>query len=229
MTRICTQCFCEKPLTGFRLIKSGQKSGKYHSHCVMCNRAYAKNWYYTNTTRSQAKAKAWVVENRERVRATARICYQRNKNINKTQKQAYAKHYIRAKRASNINFRVRGALCSRMNAALRGRVKKSASTEALLGCTIETFRQYLATLFQDGMTWKNYGIGHGKWTIDHIKPCMAFPDLATDPEQQAQCFHYTNLQPLWFEKNISKGANYNGMSYKKNTLAIRAITPRESE
>lgn len=27
----------------------------------------------------------------------------------------------------------------------------------------------------------------------------------TDPEQQRKCFHYTNLQPLWWLDNIKKG------------------------
>jgi hypothetical protein len=40
--------------------------------------------------------------------------------------------------------------------------------------------------------------------IDHIKPCAAF-DL-TDPAQQKECFHFSNLQLLWAEDNLSKGA-----------------------
>jgi hypothetical protein len=47
---------------------------------------------------------------------------------------------------------------------------------------------------------------HGLWHVDHIRPCASF-DL-TDPEQQAICFHYTNLQPLWAIDNIKKGARY---------------------
>jgi hypothetical protein len=50
------------------------------------------------------------------------------------------------------------------------------------------------------MSWGNYGL-HG-WHVDHIIPCASF-DL-TDPEQQRQCFHYTNLQPLWAEDNLRK-------------------------
>lgn len=77
---------------------------------------------------------------------------------------------------------------------------KTARTEQLLGCSVEFFRQYISGLFQPGMTLEN----HGKWHIDHIRPCASF-DL-TDLEQQKQCFNYTNLQPLWAAENISKGA-----------------------
>jgi hypothetical protein len=49
------------------------------------------------------------------------------------------------------------------------------------------------------MSFKNYG----KWHIDHIRPCASF-DLSKASEQK-ECFHYTNLQPLWAEDNLSKG------------------------
>jgi hypothetical protein len=49
------------------------------------------------------------------------------------------------------------------------------------------------------MSWSNYG----KWHVDHIKSCASF-DLSKEDEQR-KCFHYTNLQPLWAEENLSKG------------------------
>jgi hypothetical protein len=50
--------------------------------------------------------------------------------------------------------------------------------------------------------------------VDHIKACTEF-DL-TDPAQQAICFHYTNLQPLWSVDNIRKG----GVRGKRKIAAI---------
>ena len=82
--------------------------------------------------------------------------------------------------------------------------KKAASTMELAGCTVAQLRQHLEAQFTDGMSWENYG-KHG-WHVDHIRPCASF-DLA-DPEQQRQCFHYSNLQPLWAVDNMRKGARW---------------------
>jgi len=68
----------------------------------------------------------------------------------------------------------------------------------MLGCTIEELKVHIQRLFAEGMSWDNYG----QWHIDHIVPCSVF-DLS-DPVEQQQCFHYTNLQPLWAEDNMTK-------------------------
>ena len=53
------------------------------------------------------------------------------------------------------------------------------------------------------MTWKNHGT---IWEIDHIKACSNF-DL-TKLEEQKQCFHYTNLQPLFKTTEIAEKHGY---------------------
>lgn len=86
--------------------------------------------------------------------------------------------------------------------ALSGVGAKSARTIELLGCPVWRLKFYLAVLFDPGMTWEN----HGEWHIDHIRPCKSF-DLS-DPSQQRECFHYSNLQPLWAPDNLIKGDKY---------------------
>ena len=49
-------------------------------------------------------------------------------------------------------------------------------------------------------------MNYGEWEIDHIRPICSF-DL-TDMEQMKQCFHYTNMQPLWRVDNQSKGMSW---------------------
>ena len=70
----------------------------------------------------------------------------------------------------------------------------------LVGCTLDELKNHLEKQFTKGMTWKNYN--YRGWHVDHIIPCSSF-DLI-DPEQQKECFHYTNLQPLWGKDNIKK-------------------------
>lgn len=76
--------------------------------------------------------------------------------------------------------------------------RKAMPTMQLVGCTTAQLRAHLESMFQSGMGWHN----QGQWHIDHIIPCASF-DLS-QPDQQAKCFHWTNLQPLWAKDNLAK-------------------------
>jgi len=76
---------------------------------------------------------------------------------------------------------------------------KYTSMRHIVGCTRVQLVKHLERQFLRGMTMDNYG----KWEIDHIIPCTMY-DL-TNPVHQAQCFHFTNLQPMWKADNIRKG------------------------
>jgi hypothetical protein len=79
-------------------------------------------------------------------------------------------------------------------------ILKSKSAVQLLGCSIEELKKHLESKFYEEMSWDNYGT---YWHIDHIKPCASF-DLALKEEQE-KCFHFSNMQPLTAEENLSKG------------------------
>ena len=84
---------------------------------------------------------------------------------------------------------------------------KAGSAVRDLGCTVGKLAVYLESKFYDRddgttMGWHNRG-QHG-WHIDHIVPLNSF-DL-TNREQFLKACYYTNLQPLWEEDNIAKGA-----------------------
>lgn len=115
----------------------------------------------------------------------------------------HAATYARKRRAADPEFLLMGRLRCRMYGALRY-TKRSDRYCALLGATIKELRCYLESKFKPGMTWENRRL----WHIDHIRPCASF-DL-TDPEQQRQCFHYTNLQPLWATDNLKKHSLHQG-------------------
>jgi len=84
-----------------------------------------------------------------------------------------------------------------------GKVNKFHSAIDLIGCDIEFYKQHIEQQFKPDMTWENHGI---LWEIDHIKPCASFN--LTDPNQQKECFHYLNTQPLYYSDNRSKGSKY---------------------
>jgi hypothetical protein len=110
------------------------------------------------------------------------------------------------RRLSNINIRLTSNLRNRINTVLRGN-NKSASTEELVGCSIEFLKEHIARQFKDNMSWDNYGTGkNGKgmreWHVDHIIPCAKF-DLSKS-EEQHKCFHFSNLQPMWAKLNLKK-------------------------
>lgn len=101
--------------------------------------------------------------------------------------------------------------------------KKEYRTLTLIDCTPAELKKHLESQFDSKMSWDNYGV-HG-WHVDHRKPCDAF-DLS-DPDEQIQCFHYTNLQPMWGPENCSKNNkfdpatfthNWNGNQWVLNTI-----------
>lgn len=119
-------------------------------------------------------------------------------------------YYKKQKYYSNVQYKILCLMRSRFTKILKNikQQHKYYRTEKLLGADINTVRQHLEKQFLPGMTWDN----HGDWHIDHIKPCALF-DL-TQKCQQLQCFHYTNLQPLWAMDNIKKGKKYGTKEHK---------------
>lgn len=107
------------------------------------------------------------------------------------------------RKQNDPQYRISCNLRRRQLLAIQGKCKQGKTFD-LIGCTPEFLRKYIESQFQDGMTWDNYGING--WHIDHIKPCASF-DLS-DPKQQQECFHYTNLQPLWAKDNFKKSDKY---------------------
>ena len=84
------------------------------------------------------------------------------------------------------------------------RIKKNkpAKTLELLGCTWEEAKYHIESLFQEGMTWENHGVGDDKWHIDHIRPVCSFED-----HELHLMNHISNLRPLWQKDNLSKIGN----------------------
>ena len=215
--KACSKCGLAKPLTDFYIRKSGKNAGKPIEKCKACAKAVSKLFSQKNSDIIRARSREWRNRNIENVRAKYREWRKQNreKAIAATKKWRaanptrdwYKENPVRAAELARVRklrryhsdpgFRLKCILRERIRAALNGRAK-SANTMQLIGCSIEHLRLWLTFYFQPGMSWSNYG----EWHIDHQRPCASF-DL-TDPTQQRECFHYTNLQPLWAVDNLSK-------------------------
>ena len=112
----------------------------------------------------------------------------------------------------------------RMYQLIRRRMRKLVGNEsgvssrmiALLGCSRDEFKRYIASKFKQGMGWHNNGTGKGKWHLDHIQPCASFDQ--TNPEHQRICWHFTNYQPMWSKANIRKRDT---MSQSERQMSLR--------
>lgn len=155
-----------------------------------------QKWNAKNREKLNQYQSEWAKRNKEK-----RALYMRNYRRNHAEKhRAWSNEYYSRRLAEDPAFRATDRFRVRLKEVMAGR-KKHKSSMALLGCTPEQLRAHLESLWEPGMSWDNYGF-YG-WHIDHIMPCSMF-DL-TDPAQVEECFHYTNLQPMWAKDNISKG------------------------
>lgn len=102
-----------------------------------------------------------------------------------------------------MKMRIRTRIYHGLKRNLKGPAKKVAKSEELIGCSYADYQNHIESTFTRGMNWGNWGIGTGKWNIDHIVPCSHF-DL-NDPGQQRAAFHWSNTEAMWSLLNISKG------------------------
>ena len=153
---------------------------------------YMKDYYLKNKKRWKDSR----LKNKERIAAYMKDYGTKNKERLK----GYDRDYTKEKIKTDIQFRLGCLLRNRLGRAIK-RGSRSGSAVRDLGCTIPELKFYLEGQFQDGMNWDNWSLRG--WHIDHKIP-LAFFDL-TDREQFLQAVHYTNLQPMWAKKNLSKG------------------------
>jgi hypothetical protein len=158
---------------------------------------YQKQYYKNNKQKINIYNKKLRSENFEKYQKKDKEYYQLNYETKIKNKK---REYMR-KRRQNSLFKTIDYLKRRMLLALnKSNSIKSKKHIDLIGCSPEFLKNYLESKFKNGMTWQNHK--RRGWHIDHIKPCSSF-DLSKEEEQLA-CFHYTNLQPLWWHENLKK-------------------------
>lgn len=166
------------------------------------------DYYYKNRDKCLADTRQYYSENKEKHLTTVRSYQKKNKSkcianakkwYSNNKEKAHTCERIRFE--NNLQYKLVKTQRSRVSTALKSqKAIKNQTTLTLLGCTLNELKKHLESLWLPGMSWENYS--HKGWHVDHIKPCNTF-DL-TDPVQQKECFHYSNLRPLWAVDNLSR-------------------------
>jgi hypothetical protein len=165
---------------------------------------YHKDRYQNNKEKFRAQAAAYFQKNKERYKEKVKEVW-RPRELERN----------KIKRQTDLHYQMKIRLSDRISKAFKNvKASKHFKTKELLGCTVQEAKAYIESKWLPGMSWDNYGI-YG-WHIDHIKPVSSF-DL-TDSDQQRQCFHYTNLQPLWAKDNLIKNAR---LDWKDQSSALQ--------
>lgn len=190
----CRKCMTEKAvlwkLNNPDKVKVNKKN-YYNKHRVKNKESikkYAYDWRNNNKDKISRYNSEWSFKNKDYQREY------RNKNkgyISKYFKDRISKDYI-----FKVKHNVRNLIKNSFKRACSGKYKKGIETEAILGCTMSYFIDFISNKFTEGMTLEN----HGDWHFDHIVPLSD----AKTKEDIIRLNHYTNFQPLWAIDNLKK-------------------------
>lgn len=176
-----------------------KKKSETRIKCLLCHREHQKKYTNKPGIKEKIKENERIRNEKPEEKIKARIRKLRFVKNRRQHIRRYNRMYEKNRKETDPSYKLVKNLRSRLWAVLK-KNQKSETTMKLTGCTLEELKKHIENKFEDGMSWDNYGT----WHVDHIIACANF-DLSK-PEQQKICFHYTNLQPMWGEKNMQKGA-----------------------
>jgi len=224
MKKKCSKCQIEKELSDFH--KNKNKKDGYSYKCKLCKSEETKILYQQNKDVFTERRIKYRNENPEKVKNYRKKEWKKHKkkiseynkeykeknkdkiseynknyrNKNKISISNREKEYQNEKYKNDLIFKLKKLVRNRIFTFLSTKkIRKSCRTFEIVGCNPQELKDYLSSKFKDGMNWDNYGV-YG-WHIDHIIPLTT----AKDEFEIYKLCHYTNLQPLWSEENLSKG------------------------
>lgn len=179
-----------------------------------------KEYYERNKAAFIAATKRYKEKNKDKAKAWDKVTKSKpeRKEYDKNYQQEYYKNNDRREyqKQYRANRKLNDPLF-KLTLTIRSLISKSLSTKGytknskvfdILGCSYDEFKTYLESLFEEWMTWDNYGkyekdkfnVG---WDIDHVIPLAE----SKTEEEIIKLNHYTNLQPLCSKTNrdVKKG------------------------
>lgn len=162
--------------------------------------AYAKRYREENPEKIKESQHKYRQNNIDKIRERKTL-YARTSPVAKAQRYEYKKRRLKRDSTFAMKERMRKLVA---DSFLRKGYKKDSVTREILGCDWETLVKYLFD------TWeKNYGTTYAgeDYHIDHIIPLST----AKNEEEVRKLCHYTNLQLLKPEDNLSKSNKIENM------------------
>ena len=200
-----------------------KKGSQCERQCTNCKQSFYSKQYNKKFCSTECQKRHWNLNNKEHKLTLQRewrrnnpdkvlkdsqslghskaVNKWKNKNIEKV--RHYNNEFHKRHRQESPQYRIACNIRSRVSKVLQKNIKTGSAIRDL-GCSISDLKKHLESQFTEGMSWDNYG-SHG-WHIDHVKPLSRFN--LNNKEQFKEACHYSNLQPLWAEDNLSKGAKY---------------------
>lgn len=157
------------------------KRKKYYNENIEKEREYKKKYYYTHQEQRREQDKKYYLKNKKKILEKQRE-KRKNDNKYKIKKQTRKMLWDSFKR--------------------NGHAKKEKS-EAILGCDLDFFYNYLLETFEN-----NYGYEWDKIEPVHIDHIMPLATATTEDETFLLC-HYSNLQLLKAKDNLEKSNKIN--------------------
>jgi len=142
-------------------------------------------------------------ENKDKIKEQQKKYVKSNSEKVKKYKLNYHKNRVKTDFLYKLKTNTRKLIAN----AFRNKThKKSSTTEQILGCSLEFFKQYIESQFNEWQNWNNWGnfkkgeiaVLNKYWQIDHRIPLSS----AIIEEDIIKLNHYTNLQVLDAYENV---------------------------
>ena len=205
MEKLCRICNITKSVDDFYKTSNGGGLFGVGATCKECQSK--KDKLYRENNKQTIKEKRDKIyqssDGRKKVREYQNKYYQENKDrllpaLLERQKKNREKINERNRKRYNedILFKLKHNIKRAILKNLNGESKKD-STINILGCSIDEFKSYIESQWEEWMTWDNYGkyskgCENFGWDIDHKIPISS----AKTTEEVLLLNHYTNLRPL---------------------------------
>jgi hypothetical protein len=202
--------------------KNKEKRSEDYKKWVFMNENYHKEWRLKNPEKVKQsrklheeknkeeireKRKEYRIKNREKLIELSRTYREKNKvkinesrRLRRNENLEYYREKERLRYEENSHLKLIRNYRTRVKNYIKfNKFSLNTGTYEIVGLTAIDLKLYLESKFVDGMSWDNYGLRG--WHVDHITPLSS---AKNDEELKSLC-HYTNLQPLWWFDNLSKG------------------------